>query len=480
MDLSRIKKVYMIGIKGVGMAMLGQYLAGQGIEVIGSDVADDFATTRETLANSGITVRSGFDPANIPDDADLIIYSSAYNPEKNTEVGAALAGKTRTMVYAEALGKVFGQKFGIAVCGSHGKTTTTAWLGYVLDRSGLEPSVLVGTYVPQFSGGALVGRSDHLIVEADEYQNKLSFFDPKAVLLNNIDYDHPDFFPTEDDYIRVFIEFIKKIPPKGFLVANFDDPIIRKVANVNSRCKVISYSLDEPADYVAYDIRQSGADQFFKVKLGVDETDDGDDIGQSDLGDFKIKLAGRHNIYNALAVIAASIELGVDLVSLRTHLSEFAGTARRMQIMGNFRGATIIDDYAHHPTEIRSTLEGIRAQYGGNRLIVVFHPHTFSRTKALLGQFAQSFQNADTVVVLDIFGSAREEQGGVHSRELVEGIIATNRNRGNDDQKVEYIATLTEAEEYLRKNIERNDVVVLMGAGDVFVIGEKLVSDNNK
>lgn len=477
MDLSKIKKIYMIGIKGVGMTMLGQFFAGNGIEVIGSDISEKFMTD-EILKKAGIKVIENFSKNNIPKDADLIIYSTSYNAETNEEVAAVKSPQPpfikggRILTYAEALGEVFNQKYGIAVVGSHGKTTTTAWLGYVLNCAGLKPSVLVGASVPQFGGAALVSGSDYMVIEADEYQNKFKHFNPKAVLLNNIDYDHPDFFPSEEDYKNVFIELIKKIPKKGFLVANWDDPIIRKVANVNCHGKIISYAINEAADYVAYDIKAHNRKQYFKVKLGADEDE------SSELGDFSISLSGRHNISNALAVIAACVELGVELVDVRKYLEEFSGTARRMQIMGEFKGATIIDDYAHHPTEIKATLAGAREMFGDRKIKVVFHPHTFTRTKALLDDFAKSFDGADEVIILDIYGSAREKQGGVHSQDLVEKLKIKNPEASGlkINQEVEYIPTLKECEEYLRKNIESGDVIILMGAGDVFRVGEKLVN----
>lgn len=518
MDLSKLKKIYMIGVKGVGMTMLGQYLAAQGLEVSGSDGPEKYMTDC-VLEKAKIKVIEKFDKNNIPHDADLIIYSTAYNAETNLEVAAALAGKTKVMTYAQALGEVFNQKYGMAVVGSHGKTTITAWLGYVMKMSGLEPSVMVGARVPQFNGCSLFSSSDYLIIEADEYQNKLRHYQPKAVLLNNIDYDHPDFFPTRADYENVYIEFIKKIPAKGFLVVNFDDPLIRKIAQVNCKGKVITYAIDEAADYVAYDIKSDGQRQYFKVKLGVEDgeenspnplyqggrnatplnsplsgrrntTSPGPSFvrrgtipplsgGRSDeLGDFSIQLAGKHNILNALAVIATGIELNIELFKIRKYLEEFSGTERRMQVLGEFRGATIIDDYAHHPTEIKATIEALRQKYGQRKLIVAFHPHTFSRTRALFDDFVKSFIGADELIVLDIYGSAREKQGGAHSRELVNKLKIKNYEL-RIRQEVKYIPTLGECEKYLRKHIERNDVVALMGAGDIFRVGESLVADNS-
>jgi UDP-N-acetylmuramate--alanine ligase len=355
------------------------------------------------------------------------------------------------------------------------------WLGYVLEQSGKTPSVMVGARVPQFDGASIVGKSDYLVVEVDEYQNKLKYFNPNVVLLNNIEYDHPDFFPTKDDYVSVYIDFIKRIPKDGILVANFDDTEIRKIANVNCLGRVATYSINESADYVAYDIKVEGGKQYFKVKLGIEEDETPPSlplkrrggIQEADermLGDFSIEMPGRHNIYNALAVITACVEMDIDLVSIRTHLETFLGTARRMETMGEYKGAIIIDDYAHHPTEIKATLDAIKQKYSNNKIKAVFHPHTFTRTKVLLDDFAKSFDLADEVIVLDIYGSAREEQGGVHSLDLVRKIRECNENK-----KVENISTLKEVEEYLRENIERGDVVVLMGAGDVFRVGENLI-----
>jgi 5-methylthioadenosine/S-adenosylhomocysteine deaminase len=457
-------------IKGVGMTMLAQYLEEKGVEIFGSDTEEIFMTDK-VLKKVGIKVIEKFSASNITEDADLIIYSSAYNAEQNEEVAKALKSKIKTLTYAQALGEVFNQKFGVAVVGSHGKTTITAWLGYVLEKAGLKPSVMVGASVPQFNGLSLVGPSDYLVVELDEYQNKLKYFQPKGVLLNNIDYDHPDFFSSEEEYRDVFLEFIKKIPAQGFLVCNFDDEIIRKIANVNCRGKVITYAIDEVADFIAYDIKQMGNKQYFKVKLAVPDEDD-TEFSETDLGNFSTKLMGKHNIYNALAVIATGVELGIDLVDIRKYLEEFEGTMRRMQVLGQFKGATIIDDYAHHPTEIKTTIATARQLYKDKKLIVVFHPHTFTRTKVFLDDFAESFLKADEVIVLDIYGSAREKQGGVHSRELAEKI---SKNLEVRSKKISYIPTLNDCEKYLRENVERGDVVLLMGAGDVFRIGENLV-----
>ncbi len=456
----------MIGVKGVGMSMLAQFLVEKNYKISGSDVAEVFMTD-SVLRSSGIKVYQGFSADNIPKDTDIIIYSSAYTEKNNIEIAEAKKERIKMLSYAEAMGIFFNQYFGIAVVGTHGKTTTTAWLGYVLMRDGLDPNVMVGAKVKQLNGCSLNGKSEYLVIEADEYQNKLQHFSPKAVVLNNIDYDHPDFFPSKEAYDQVFVDFLNKIPKKGFLVANFDDKTVRKIANVNTRAKVISYAIKESADLVAYDIKQVGDKQFFKVKLGVDETDE---AVNNDLGDFVISLAGKYNIYNALAVITTAMELNVTLTAIRTYLEEFTGVSRRMEVMGKYKGALVVDDYAHHPTEIQSALSGARERYKGKKIITVFHPHTFTRTKGFLDEFARSFKNTDELIVLDIYGSSREEQGGVHSKDLILKI-----EKENPDLHVVYIPTLEKCEEYLRTKLGPGDLLILMGAGDVFRVGENLV-----
>lgn len=456
MDLDKIKKIYFIGIKGVGMTMLAQYLSALGKEIVGSDVAEVFMTD-QVLAGIGADVRLGFVATNIPSDADLVVYSTAYN-KSNPELEAAMTAGMKVVTYAEALALVFNQSHGVAVCGSHGKTTTTAWLGFLLNKVGLSPSVMVGAFVPQFQGATLLGKSNYLIIEADEYQNKLSWFKPKIAVLNNIDYDHPDFFPDQASYTKVFADFIAKLPKNGLLVANFDDKLVRELASA-SASKVVSYSaLGGDANLVASECKYYAGRQYFKLRL------DGED-----LGDFSIALLGRHNLANALAVISLALEVGVDLLAIRTWIGEFTGTARRLEKMGEYRGAVIIDDYAHHPTEIRATLAAVKEAYPDKKIKVLFHPHTYSRTKALLNDFAGSFELADELIVLEIYASSRESDNNFRSASLIEQI--ESRRPG---LVLDYAEDLQKAEKMLRDSLQEGDLLLLMGAGDVFRVGERL------
>lgn len=467
------KKIYFIGIKGVGMTMLAQFLARQNNQISGSDITEVFLTDK-VLADEKIPVLSPFDEKNIPDDADLIIYSSAFNENNNCEL-AYLARppkkgkkKIKILSYAEALGATFNEYYGIAVCGSHGKTTTSAWLGYVLSQAGKKPNVLVGSRVPQFNGSSLIGSSRYFLAEVDEYQNKLQYFKPRGIILNNIDYDHPDFFKDPRSYRKVFIDFIKKVPADGFLVLNNRDNEIQKIKKYCSG-RIISYDLVSPgyaparSDYLAYYLKSDGNYQSFRVINHA-----------NDLGEFKIQLWGEHNVLNALAVIAGACELKVPLAKIKKHLAGFKGTERRMQILGKLNGALILDDYAHHPTEIKATLASLRVHYPTKRIMTVFHPHTFTRTKALFDDFVTSFQNTDELYILDIYGSAREQHGGVSSQELAKAIRQFNSEE-EIKQKVKNIATIEEATAYFKDNLGVDDLLLLMGAGNVFKVGEELL-----
>lgn len=469
MDFSRIKKVYIIGIEGCGTSALARLLKGLGRDVSGSDEGDHYY--HDMLKDADIKVSHKFDCNNVPLDADLIVRSLAFKPENNEEAAFASERKMKMMTYGEALGVVFNQCDGIAVCGSHGKTTTSAWLAFVLEQSGVSPNAVIGSKVPQFNGNNLIGHSNYLVIEADEYGNKLQYLNPKGVLLNNVDYDHPDVFKSVTEYEDVFREFIGRLSAKSFAVVNFDDKAAKKIAETACKGKIISYALDEAADYVAYNIRQADGRQIFSVKIGSDLIENGD-VLDAELGEFSVRLIGRHNIYNALAVIAAAIEIGVALVDVRKALEDFEGTTKRMERMGEYRGAEIYTDYAHHPTEVRTTLEGFRQKFPRKKIITVFHPHTYTRTLALLDDFAKSFRSTDELVILDIYGSAREQQGGVHSLDLLKKIQDFDR-----DSSVKYIPTVDECVDYLKKEIGSGDALMLMGAGDAFRIGEKLIGD---
>jgi len=424
-DLPKIKKAYFIGLKGVGMTALAQVLHGRGIEVLGSDTKEIFFTD-EVLKKLKIKVIEGFDRKNIPPETELIIASAAYLGEgiKNPEVEEAKKRRIPILTYAQVLGRFFDEKYGIAVAGTHGKSTVTAMLGLILERAGLDPTVIVGTKVLQWQSNARVGKSSYLVAEADEYRNNFLHYSPQALILTNLEYDHPDFFKNFKEYQETFRQLIKKIPPNGFMVVNGLDREAKKIIKEAS-CPVIEYGLVQPK--------------------------------------LKLKAPGQHNLLNAAAAMATALQLGVKKEIIRKALTEFRGTRRRFEIKREKRGVLFIDDYAHHPTEIQATLKAARNFYPQRKIWAVFQPHTFSRTKALLKDFAQSFNLADEIIILDIYSSAREKSGTIHARDLVRE-IKKYRDR------VKYLSTLEEAGKYLRKESRSGQIVLTMGAGDVWKI----------
>lgn len=464
MNFSKIKNIYLVGIKGVGMAMLAQFLQAKGYNIFGSDVAEVFPTDK-TLKYAKIKFKSGFSLANFPEKIDLIIYSSAFSVENNIEMAYFKKNNYKMLVYAEALGHFFNQHIGVAVCGSHGKTTVTSWLGFVLQKGGTKPNVLTGSYVKQFKGSALIGSSKKFVIEADEYQNKLKYFNPQGVILNNIDFDHPDYFKDKKQYFKVFADFIKKIPAKGFLVSNAEDELA-VLASQKNKGRNIFYCLSDvklkenikyKKIYQAKNLRTEKDLQVFDLYLA-----------NKNLGKFKISLPGRHNVLNSLAVIVGSLEMGLNIEKVRQNLVKFYGAARRFDVLGEYRGAVVIDDYAHHPSEVKASLQAVSQRYPGRNIITVFHPHTFSRTRALLDDFAKSFLLADNLHIVEIYSSAREAQDDkISSLDLIKKIEQYNQTK-NKKQKLGYFANLEEVEKNLPKKIKAGDVVLLLGAGDIF------------
>lgn len=449
-DLSKVNKVYFIGIEGAGTSALARIFKFMGKDVSGSDEGDHFYNS--VLFRTGIKVIHQFSGDNIPADADLIVYGTSFKPETNKELARALGSRIPTMSYAEALGILFNAKLGISVCGTHGKTTTTAMLGYVLMQSGADPTVLVGSKVPQFNGNSIIGKSDYFILEADEYQNKFQYYNPFGVTLTSVDWDHPDYFPTFKEYKKAFSDFVAKIPKHGFLVVWGDSNSVLEIAG-NAKCEVIKYGFLEDNDAIIVKHETRNMKQFFEIVYN-----------DENLGEFEIQLVGKHNILNAVAVIATCCKLGIDMEKVREALRNFKGTARRFEYVGERNGTVLIDDYAHHPEEIKATLKAARELYPTEKIWAVFHPHTFTRTKALLSEFSQSFDDANKVIVIDIYGSVREVQGGVSSKDLTD--LINKYFYG----KAEHIPAIEEAIKFLKGAISENDIVISMGAGDVWKV----------
>ena len=475
MEIKDFKKVYCIGIKGAGITAVAEILKARGIEISGSDTSEVFYTDA-ILKRAGIAFFETFEAEHVPNDADVVVFSTAYSAETNIELKTASEKKITLLSYPEMLGLLFAEKMGLAVCGTHGKTTTSAILAQALLVAGADPSAIVGSQVLDWGSSALSGQGQYFVAESDEYQNKLKFYEPWSAILTSVDWDHPDFFPDFESYKKVFKDFVVKIPKAGHLVVWGDSVDTLEVAKA-ANCQVATYGFGEDNEYRvmehgAWDAKRGAQNVEPKMQDAENKMTQVFEVffREKSLGIFRTPLAGKHNVLNCTSVIALCHKLGIDLEKVGLALQEFKGTSRRFEQIGTFKNAILIDDYAHHPDEIKATLSGARQRYGDQKIWTVFHPHTFTRTKALLQEFAQSFDDTDKVFVLDIYGSAREQQGGVSSAQLVALI-----NKYNHD-KAEHIATIEQAVEYLKQHAGEFEVLITMGAGDVWKVAQKLLN----
>lgn len=444
------------------MTALAELLIGTN-SLTGSDTDEKFYTD-EILENLHIPVYEGFQESNIPDNTKLVIYSTAYDVENHVELLSAKKRGIPLLSYPEAVGKLTQEKLTLAVCGTHGKTTTSSLLAETLRSLSDDPTALIGSKISQWQKSSLIGEGRFFVLEADEYQNKLMHYQPYGVILTSLDFDHPDYFEDFDAYRKVFKDFIQRIPKHGVFIFNGDDAEIVKLAS-EANCQKISYGFIEDNDvciknYLPKPITQYGTP-------GVVQSFHLSHKGE-DLGEFNLSLAGRHNTLNATAVIALLLFFGFSVRKAKPGLEAFVGTSRRFEYLGERFGALIYDDYAHHPEELKVTLKAFRELYPDRRMTVLFHPHTFTRTKALFQEFAQAFELADQVLVLPIYGSAREQQGGISSEELVSEI---NRYQPGKASAVNDYGQITAD---LEKNLGKNDLIVSLGAGDVWQITHAL------
>jgi len=451
---------YFIGVKGVGMTALAQLLKSNRYEVVGSDVAEKFFTD-EVLRKLKIKVFEGFNENNIiRNPSDVYIASSAYNEKNNPEIAYLKKNGVKIFSYAEMLGRVFnGDHYGVVITGTHGKTTTTALIGSVLREAKLDPTVVVGSRVRAWGTNAISGRSKYWVIEGDEYQNKLSYFNPKIVILTHLEYDHPDFFPDFTSYKNIFREFIKRIPRDGYLIAFGDNKDVRDVARA-TRAKKIFYGYGAKNDVRLLPSSQNEASQSFKIIFNKKQIS------------LITQLVGDHNALNSVAAYVLAKVLCVSDKKIKDGILKFEGTSRRFEIIKK-KNPIVIDDYAHHPTEVQATLSAARKKFPNKKIIAVFHPHTFSRTEALIDDFAKSFHDADHAIILEVYGSAREKKGKVSSKDLIKKI------KMHSPFHVEYAHDLDDAFKHVKKVLEKNDledyVVITIGAGDVWNVAKRLI-----
>ncbi|MDK2930122.1 MAG: UDP-N-acetylmuramate--alanine ligase [Bacillota bacterium] len=438
------------------MSSIARVLLEMGCQVSGSDVAD--SPRAQALRAAGADVHVGHSAA-LVEGASRIVVSAAV-PRDNVEVLAAERLGIPTQSRAEVLGELMNPKLGIAISGTHGKTTTSSMVATILLEAGLDPTCILGEEVDAVPGGGRFGRSDIVVAEADEAYGSFLKLWPRIAVVTNIDDDHLDHYGSSTAIDDAFLEFLSHVPEDGLAVLSADNARVMAVEK-HVKCRKVLYGLSS-GDLSCADPVPAGRGHRFGVLHR----------GQH-FGHLELRVPGRHNIANALASVAVGLELGVPFEVMRRGLAGFRGARRRQEVVGKVGGVTVVDDYAHHPTEIRATLVALKESYGG-RLVAVFQPQRFTRTKLLFDDFARSFSSADVVVITEIYhrGTGEEPIPGVSGERLAEAIRA---HEGPAGPRVEFISTLPEIVPWLLSEVRPGDLVVTMGAGDVDSVARELV-----
>ncbi len=450
------KRVHLIGIGGCGMRGAALILMRRGASVSGSDASPSSEIAR--LVKAGARISIGQRKENLPDDVDLVVYSAAIKPE-NPELVEARRRACETIKYSDLLGRLMRGQEGIAIAGTHGKSTTTALTAYALRRAGRDPSFVVGAMVEQLGGGSGVGDGPHFVVEACEYDRSFLHLSPKYATILNIEEDHLDCYRDLDDIVDAFRRFAGLLPSEGVLIVNGQSRAAMAAAQATA-AQVETFGLDGDTTWQAVDLSADrGCFRFGIARNG------------EVLARTRLQIPGRHHVGNALAAAALCWHGGVAMEAVARILPEFRGAQRRLTLRGEANGVTVLDDYAHHPTEIQVTLRAARDMYQPRRLWVVFQPHQHSRTRFLLADFARSFAAADVVVVPEIYfvRDSESERSRVTARDLVDRICCNGgvaRYEANFDAIVEQLASA----------VEPGDVVLTMGAGDVWRVADDLVA----
>ena len=433
-------KIHIIGIGGTGMSPIAVVLHESGAVVTGSDRSESEYTM--DLRSRGIQVTVPQKAENITD-PDMVFYSSAIHDD-NPELAEARNRGIPTLKRREFLSMMLAGRKTIAIAGSHGKSTTTAMFVRVFTALGLEPGFIIGSKMKDLKRNASAGRSDWFIIEADEYDNMFLGLDPYAAVLTKVEYDHPDCFPTEEKYLNAFEQFVGKTHPDGIVLLNGDDEK-QSCIPLPENTGVCRYGLGENCDYRGKELHVgiSGCYTFTFC------------AGERSIP-VTLQIPGRHNVYNALAVLSVCAYYDLDIERAVEAVSEFHGIERRFEMTGEWNGITLIDDYAHHPTEIKATLKAAREFFPDRRIWAVWQPHTYSRTKALLKEFSESFENADEVIITDIF-AARESFSGFG----IDDVMKSVRHPA-----LYHLGTNREVAEFLAANLKKGDVVITLSAGD--------------
>ncbi|HDQ22992.1 MAG TPA: UDP-N-acetylmuramate--L-alanine ligase [Candidatus Uhrbacteria bacterium] len=478
MDISKLKKIHIIGIGGIGISAVAKLLLSMDKVVTGSDLVD--SDLIGVLRNFGAKIKIGPHKAeNVDKNADLIIYSDAV-PEDNPERVQGRKYKVESLSYFQFLGEYSKDKYTIAISGCHGKTTTTALVGLILENAGLDPTVIVGSKVQNWDGNLRIGAGKYFVVEADEYKAHMLELNPQAIILNNIEFDHADYYRDLNHVVESFQEFVNKLPSDGYFIYNADDQILGERIE-KPACHILSYALEnESADLIVKNIKIENSRQIFRPIYKSQE-----------LRDFNLQVPGRFNVANALAASLLALELGVKPDIIKDTLSQYKGVWRRFEIIGAIKNLTpaknnvlVVSDYAHHPTEVAKTILAAKEFYPNKRLLVVFQPHQIQRTKALFDEFVKTFAQspAEVVILSEIYDVAGREEKDVtkkiSSNDLLDKIILTESKKlvqGIISSKYYYADSLAETKAKILTEVQSNDVVLILGAGDIDKVARELV-----
>jgi len=431
------------------MSGIAELLLNLGYKVSGSDTASTDITDR--LKSLGGTVYKGHHGSRI-EGADVVVISSAISPD-NPEIIAAAQASVPVIPRAEMLAELMRLKYSIAVAGAHGKTTTTSLIASVLAKGGLDPTVVIGGKLKSIGSNALLGQGNFIVAEADESDGSFLKYSPAIAVVTNIDREHLDFYKDIDDIKNAFVEFIDRIPFYGLAVLCLDNEYVQDIIpKIKKRCT--TYGMSSQADFHVKNISIEGLKSRYKVYRH----------GKA-LGEIALNLPGIHNVYNSMAGIAVGMELGIPFDIIKNALETLQGVQRRLEIKGEAKGITVVDDYGHHPTEIKTTLQAAKESWPDRRIVVVFQPHRYTRTKALFDDFTRAFYQSDHLVILPIYSAGEKKIEGVDSVSLCEGIAS------HGHKEVAYMEGHESAVTYLNRILRKNDILLTQGAGDVWKVG---------
>jgi UDP-N-acetylmuramate--alanine ligase len=448
----KIKHIHFVGIGGIGMSGIAEVLLNLGYRVSGSDMKASDTTDR--LKKLGGEIFIGHRAENITS-PHVVVISSAVKKD-NVEVVAAKEKQIPVIPRAEMLAELMRLKYGVAIAGAHGKTTTTSMVATVLAAGNIDPTVVIGGKLNSLGTNAKLGQGEFLVAEADESDGSFLKLSPTIAVVTNIDAEHLDYYKDINEIKDAFLVFINKVPFYGVSILCLDEKHIQALIPFVEK-RYLTYGMSSQADYQAKDVSLAPLGSRFKVAHHG-----------RDLGWFELSIPGVHNINNSLAAIAVARELDVDVEIIRTALRGFSGVQRRFQVKGEVNGITVVDDYGHHPTEIRATLAAAKAG-SGRRVVAVFQPHRYTRTQHLLDEFFTSFNQADTVIIMDIYAAGEQPIPGVSGRAIYDGV----KRHGHKDAA--FLADRDAVVSHLAGMLKKSDVLITLGAGDVWKVGEALL-----